>query len=163
MNHSPADISALAGLLAAYVNTRYQAVVHGAPVVLSVGQPCERLKALGRETPWALITPFNPGSKKLSDEQNEGRLRTLHQNLASHRGEVFPAVSIDPQGHWPDEKGVLVAALDREHACRLAGFFGQHALLAGYGAGPVELVLLGPEWAGLEYPDHVVWLEQPGS
>jgi len=75
----------------------------------------------------ALLTACNPGSQRLPDECNQQRQQALIQCL---EGRIFLYTeSIDPEGLWPVEQGVIVAGMKPDDARQLADQWEQLAWL----------------------------------
>ena len=131
-------------LRASYTRAVYRVDFPAAPVFLEVGAPSPALDgwlAANGETCFAFLSAANPGSVALSDEENRRRHERLVARLQAGGltpvgGESFEAAS----GAWR-EASLLVGGITRAAAIRLAGEFGQAALLCGEIGGPVELVL----------------------
>lgn len=100
------------------------------------------LVAAGCVEHWHVLTPCNPGSQRLGDEDNRRRVAALHADLAPHAWIVLPALNIDSDGSWP-EPGVCILDAPRDRICHLARAYGQLAIVAGtLGAAP-RLVWIG--------------------
>ncbi len=148
-------------LLSAYLCTDYHVRVPEQDVVLAVGSEEPLLETHFGPLPWAVITASNPGASPLEAAENAERQRALQQRLDSFSATFTRAVNRAREGDWPDEPGFFVVGWSVTDAAQLAGSFGQNAILAGRGAGPARLALLGNSWAGLELPGHVRLLDDP--
>jgi hypothetical protein len=103
------------------------------------------LAECGLRRSWALLTPCNPRSRRLSAAANAVRLRTLRLLLRRRRVRHWPTVHRDPSGRWPDETGVLLIDAPRAVAVGLGRRFRQNALVWGRaGLGAVLIWLAAP-------------------
>lgn len=58
-----------------------------------------------------LFTACNPGSQALDASTNARRHRELLRRVDALQLRAWPAVNLDPEGHWPDEPGLGIADL----------------------------------------------------
>jgi hypothetical protein len=117
---------------------------------LCVGKPAEGLRELirveapeaefGAATPWAYLTAWNPGSRRLPEAENRIRGAELEAKLRAACACILPGKGKDPEGQWPEEVGFLAVGLEAARAKELGREFGQYALLAGRGEGKVRLL-----------------------
>lgn len=131
-------------LLAAYRRTRFCADTAQGRSVIRVGETCPELDALLRATGcerWAYITAFNPGSVRLSDDQNDARQRELEDAVRQLGQPMFPGEGIAEHGAWPPERSILVLGMECEVAVQLGRRFGQRAIVCGELGGFPVLVL----------------------
>jgi hypothetical protein len=131
-------------LLAAYRRTRFCADTAQGRLVIRVGETCAELDALLRATGcarWAYITAFNPGSFRLSDDENEAQQRELESALRQLGHPMFRGEGIGDDGTWAPEPSFLALCIEREAAVGLGRRFGQLAILCGDLDGSAELVL----------------------
>lgn len=131
-------------LLAAYRRTRFCADTAQGRVVIRVGETCPELDALLRVTGcerWAYITAFNPGSVRLSDDQNDARQHELEDAVRLLGHPIFPGEGIGEDGAWPPERSILVLGMEREAAVQLGRRFDQMAIVCGEVGGVAALVL----------------------
>lgn len=131
-------------LLAAYRQTRFCVDTAQGRIVIRVGEPCAELDALLRGTGcerWAYITACNPGSVRLSDEENEARQRELEAAVRELGHSMLPGEGIGDDGTWPPEPSILVLGIDRAAAIQLGRRFGQWAIVGGELTGRAALVL----------------------
>jgi len=130
-------------LLAAYRQTRFCADTELGRVVIRVGEVCPALDALLRARgcrTWAYITAFNPGSVRVSDEQNFARQRELEDAVRQLGDLMFPGEGIGADGTWRPERSILILGIDRAAAMQLGRRFGQRTIVWGELAGPATLV-----------------------
>ena len=133
-----------ARLAAAYGATTYRVLLPGGAVDLRVGGRTPR--ELG-PFPWMVITACNPGSVKLSEEENQVRQQVLAARLGTLGFPFVAAENLADAGDWPVEPGFWVSSplLDRQLASALGLEFGQYAVLWGV-VGEVSELL----WSGAE-------------
>ena len=131
-------------LLAAYRRTRFCADTAQGRVVIRLEETCPELDALLRATGcerWAYITAFNPGSVRLSDDQNDARQRELEDAVRQVGHPMFPGEGIGEDGAWPPERSILVLGMEREAAVQLGRRFDQRAIVCGEVGSVAALVL----------------------
>lgn len=148
---SKAGTPSRAALEAAYTATTYRVWLPQGPLDLRLGHCAPRLAALmGRlgMNAWAVITPCNPGSQRLTPQANQARLTALAARLARRgRGagwRWWPAENRADRGDWPVEPGFLVLFPrgGRRAALALGRLFGQNALVWGPRKGAGKLLWL---------------------
>lgn len=148
---SKAGTPSRAALEAAYTATTYRVWLPQGPLDLRLGHRAPRLAALmGRlgMNAWAVITPCNPGSRRLPPQANQARLTALAACLARRgRGAGWgwwPAENRADRGDWPVEPGFLVLFPrgGRGAARALGRLFGQNALVWGSRKGAGKLLWL---------------------
>ena len=130
-------------LFQSYAEAIYEVIREEGPLALRVGEDVDALlevDELDAETPWAVITAYNPASQLRSPAEN-ARAHTALADLLRQRGLThLPTRARDPRGEWPDEAGFLIVRIDPEEARKIARRFTQNAILIGRGSGPVELL-----------------------
>lgn len=128
-----------AELVEAYRKARYR-VAAEPPFELAVGVPsldADRLMERARASSAALLTAYNPRSRKQAAPENEAAQASLKAALGSR--ERYGA---EGRGEgWPPEPSEFVLGLSRSEAGALARRFDQHAYLYLEPGRPVELVL----------------------
>ena len=130
-------------LLAAYQRTRFCADTAQGRLVIRVGETCAELDALLRATGcarWAYITAFNPGSVRLSEDENRARQRELEDAIRHYGHPMFRGEGIGEDGSWPPEASVLVLGIELEAAVQFGRRFGQLAIVCGDLGDPAKLV-----------------------
>jgi hypothetical protein len=80
---------------------------------------------------YAYITAFNPGSIRLSDEENHARLSELNNIVRQLAHPSFPGEGIGDDGVWPPEQSILVLGIEHAAAVQLGRQFGQRAIVFG--------------------------------
>ena len=103
------------------------------------------------------MTAVNPGSRRLSEAENELRLERLEGRLLALGHRFVPGVALDPDGTWPAEPSFLVLEVDEAVLSGVAGEFGQAAFVAGETGGPARLVWVAPSGRpedGLKRPNR---------
>jgi hypothetical protein len=131
-------------LLAAYRKTTFYADTPRARLALRVGERCVDLDALLNDhgvSSWAYVTASNPGSRRLSDEDNAARQRELEGHVARLGVRAYPGEGVGDDGRWPPEPSLLVLGIARDDAIRLGGRYGQVAIVCGEMGRAAELVL----------------------
>lgn len=135
-------------LAAAYLTTTYRVDAPAGPIALRVGQGSRALDGLlrrrGRRT-WAFVTACNPRSRRLPGWRNLERQRRLRTLVRQLRFPVLPGTGIGDDRLWPPEPSLLILGISRVRACRLAGLFGQNAIVVGRRARAAELAWCVPE------------------
>lgn len=121
-----------AQLQATYVAARYRVQWQGRWVELVIGARNAVVDALLRRLRvqgWALITAYNPGSRRVAPLRNELANRRLRNALIAHGWRVLPTL-VDGPG-WPAEPGFFVLGLPMPIAAALGRCFGQAAVVCG--------------------------------
>lgn len=134
-----------AALHSAYLATTYRVWLPSGPVDLRVGEGCPALEVHLAQSccpSWVVITASNPASRRLDEQENLARLRSLGGLLQSLALPTLPAENLADDGLWPPEPGFCVAApvMDRELAQALGRRLGQNAVLFGEAGGLPELL-----------------------
>ena len=127
-----------ANVLRLYLDARYWADLPGGRVDLIVGA------APGGFEPGAgcaLVTAYNPGSVPRAAADNEAGHARLGRRLEGIAGRVVPGAGASPDGTWIEPSWFALDLLPAD-ACALAREFGQNAILAARGAGPLLLHVL---------------------
>jgi hypothetical protein len=129
-------------LRAAYESTDYWVEAPGGRFRIRHGERCEALDALlaaegARE--WAYVTACNPGSRRLSDEENERRIRALDERLREMDLRCYRGRGV---GEGWAEESRLVLGIGEDQARRLAAEFGQNAIVAGAAGRPARVVIV---------------------
>lgn len=114
-------------VLAAYFDSVYQVDCPRGTVSFRIGDRLPR--ALHR--PFALVTAWNPRSRRLDRGRNARRQQCLLRELASRPGRVLPARGYGEDG-WHEES-VAVFDIMLPAALRLARKYGQYAFVWGDG------------------------------
>lgn len=130
-------------LLAAYRDTAYEADVDGTLVELRIGEPATdwgHLDSGQPDTAWAFISAANPGSIRLSSEDNLSRHQALLTELSGRDFDVFQGRGVPDADDWEPEISLLVVGIDRDDAVAIGRGFGQVAIVCGRIGGVAELV-----------------------
>jgi hypothetical protein len=101
-------------------------------------------------TPWAYLTAWNPGSKLLSEKENRLSQAELESRLCVECSGLIRGIARDPLKQWPDEEGILAVELASVRALEWGRVFGQNAIVAGRGAGKVELLFCPTGRSGIQ-------------
>lgn len=120
-------------LAAAYARTDYR-ILLPRPLSLRAGRrpaPGSLRAQCGRHARWAVLTPCNPRSRRLSAKANARRLRQLERLLRRQGIRHWSSVNRDPRGRWPDEPGWLLLDAGCARLLKLGRRFRQNALLTG--------------------------------
>ena len=91
---------------------------------------------------WAIITPCNPASVALCQQENAALLENFHHWLRHKSYRWLPSLNHDPDGHWPDEPGALIFDIERNDAEALGRQFGQNAIVHALRGHAPQLVWL---------------------
>ena len=142
-------------LLQAYMSARYEIELDGGRLRLRIGEPAPALERAWPGACYALLTAFNPGSRRLPDAANRAADAALRTDLAAAGLRCLRSHSSDGKGRWV-EPGWLVAGLDAEAADRLARRYGQAAILHWKAGEAVRLRMYLPRSPGIE-PPYVDW------
>src|SRR6058998_2271477 len=109
-------------LLDAYRRTTFFAGTPAGRLGLRIGETCSGLDALlernGAET-WAYVTAFNPGSVRVSEDENIARHRQLEDAVARRGFVSYPGEGVGDDGCWPPEPSLLILGIGREESERL--------------------------------------------
>lgn len=137
-----------AALAQVYRATCYCVVLpEGSTITLRIGEPAgalaAALKAVGARR-WAIVAAVNPGSARLSPEENASRHRLLIDTVAASGRQFWPGVNLADAGDWPDEPTVCILDIGLPEALRLAATFDQNAIVAGDENASPELVWVSP-------------------
>jgi hypothetical protein len=90
---------------------------------------------------WAYVTASNPGSRRLSDEDNSARQRELEGDVARLGLSAYPGEGVADDGRWAPEPSLLIVGIARGDAVRLGMRYGQAAIVCGELGRAAELVL----------------------
>lgn len=77
----------------------------------------------------AILTAWNPYSRRLSSGQNRLRQLQLRHDLTAAAARVLPAEGRDREGIWEAEESALALGLDPERARELMRRYQQHAIV----------------------------------
>jgi hypothetical protein len=112
------------------------------PFVIRIGETSVELAELMFEEcefDWAYLTACNPGSVRLTGEENFHRTMELREILRARWPYHYFGVSVGRDGTWR-EPSFLVLGITEGDAVELARHFGQNAIVAGRLAEPARLV-----------------------
>jgi len=127
---------------AAYRATDYRVDGPRGPFVIRVGECNVDLEELLKdevEFHWAYLSACNPGSVRLTDDENARRTQELRDLLGRWWHYVYDGVSVGPDGGWP-EPSFLVLGMPEDEAVKIGRRFGQNAVVVGRIAEPARLV-----------------------
>lgn len=120
-------------LAEAYRAARYLVLLENGPLELRVGVRDEaaeaRLAGATSAGHWALVTPCNPRSVPLTDEENLRLYRQMRAELEARHQAWIPTLHRDPEGLWPDEPGFLLIEPPPERTTDLGRRYQQNALV----------------------------------
>lgn len=131
------------GLLAAYQAAHFIIDVKP-PITLQVGEASPRMDALLREYDSKraiIVTAFNPFSEPSDSRANNLRQQILRHALDDAGFQMLRAEGVDPRGHWPPERSLLVFDTEAAFEDRLLQDYEQHALMVVRPGKPAALVL----------------------
>jgi hypothetical protein len=106
----------------------------GGPFKIRCGEPSSAVDRLLIELGldrWVYITACNPWSRRLPDEQNQGRMHELETRLNELPCTVYHGRGVGTAGNWPPEPSLLVLGLSEEQGLDLGLKFGQAAIVVG--------------------------------
>jgi Protein of unknown function (DUF3293) len=124
-------------LEAAYLSTDYE--VENFPsgtFTIRIGESNAELAGLD----WAFVTACNPGSVRLSDEENSRRMAELEGVVRNRGWCYYRGHGVGRDGQWPPEPSFLIVGISEADAVELARRFGQNAIVAGRPGEPAQLV-----------------------
>jgi len=131
-------------LLEAYGATEF--VIEGprGDIMLRVGEHSRELDDLlashGAEQ-CAFITAWNPGSRRLSAEENGERHHELVRTAEERQYPSLPGRGEARSRDWPLERSLLIIGIPEHEALQLGRRYGQLAIVFATLSKPVELVL----------------------
>ncbi len=120
----------------AYLATEYRIGGH-AGFILRIGQRHTGLRSLllGRllldrkVTSSAVLTAWNPWSKRHSKAENNRAQQDLLTELDRRELDHIPGYGVDPTGEWPAEESRLVLGIDLATAAEIGKHFRQNGLV----------------------------------
>ncbi len=127
---------------AAYRQAEYRVELPRGELVLKVdvhdAENDRRLREeAGVQAHWAILTPCNPDSQRLPDEENADLLAQLAEIVEGLSLRCVSSVNRDPAGQWPDEPGILLCDPPSGFAEEMGRHFHQNAILvAALGEAP---------------------------
>ena len=117
-------------LFRAYAETDFN--VFNPAITINIGENNDLLNNLllkhGVEE-WAYITPFNPYSNVLSEEQNEQRYKELKNKISDYI--YFEGEGIGKDLSWKPEKSFLILGITKEKAIEIGNEYEQNAIVYG--------------------------------
>lgn len=129
----------------AYRQARYEAQLGNDHFEFRVGQVhpwLDSLMSSHHTACAAFITPFNPASRILPEQENLIRLQSLAERLSQQGFTFFDGHGQDDAGLWPAEASFLILDITRQEATAFASDYGQNAFLYMEKHHGAELVLL---------------------
>ena len=90
---------------------------------------------------WAFVTAHNPGSVRLTAEENRTRHTRLEGDVSARGYEAFPGEGVGDDGQWPPEASLLILGMPRAEATALGQAHAQRAVVWG-GVGEPALLLI---------------------
>jgi hypothetical protein len=138
------DASRFKDLQSAYLNTDYKVLLDmGEHLMLRPGEISDAADSLLDR--WdvrcgAFLTPENPGSELLSDEENYERCVAFERVLVSLQYRWLHGTGVSRDGSWPGENSYFIPGMEEHEALRLACAFGQHAIIVYDRGTPARLV-----------------------
>lgn len=117
----------------AYRGAEYRVILPSGQVRFRIGHHDPAAEARLREvvvfSSWTIVTPFNPHSVALCEQENLTRLEDFLRQLTAEAHHWLSAVNHDPAQRWPDEPGALVFDLAVERARLLGRAWQQNAVV----------------------------------
>lgn len=130
-------------LEAAYRATAYRVFLPGGALDLRIDQASPELAAWLADDEldcWAILTAWNPGSQRLSDQDNVARQSDLEVRLLELGFEPFAGENLADAEDWPAEDSCFVGDMSPENALAVAAEFGQAAIVGGGADGVPKLL-----------------------
>lgn len=130
-------------LAASYLATTYRIAGDPAPIEIRVDRlhpEVDRLLAQYGASDWAFVTACNPGSQRLTPDENGARHARLRERVAALGLAVHDGEGVPDAPDWPPERSLWIAGLEREAARLLGQEFGQYAVVTGQAGAAAELV-----------------------
>lgn len=118
----------------AYRATTYRVFLPEGQFELRIEQPSPALAdwlAAAGVPGFAVITAFNPGAQRLSDDDNLGRQSALECDLLEGNYEPYTAENVPDDGAEPVEESCFVPDIALEDALALADDYEQNAIVWG--------------------------------
>ena len=132
-------------LIASYLHANYQIGADPESIFLRIDQyskPLAKLLIASGQSCAAIISAYNPCSRRLSNEKNCAAHESLRNLLNHHSYPIIECLNTDPDDNWPAEKSFFVPGLDLNSAQTLGQQFDQNAIVwIGSGAIP-HLILM---------------------
>ena len=128
-------------LLDAYLATTYRVILDDGPEDVRIGWTHPGLDRKTSARCWAIITAFNPGSRRLPDKANRQRHVRLQDRVEVAGLGCWSTRHIAADGRWPEEEGLLLADVDDQWLHEQAREFGQLGVIHGHRRAPAELWL----------------------
>lgn len=127
----------------AYCRTRYVALLAGREWTFRLGEShpdiAAELAAL-RISSWAIVTAWNPASRRCSAEENERAHTRLVDELETLGLTWSPGDGHPASSDWPIERGCFVHNVSSTVALELCRQFGQTAVVFGETGRPTRLL-----------------------
>jgi hypothetical protein len=130
-------------LLKAYQDTKFIISARDGEITLRVGEASEPLDTLLREygaKSCEFITAWNPGSIKLTDQENAARQSALLTEIQRRGYALLRGRGEGTGGNWPPEDSVLILGTSRTEAVQIGELFGQLCIVHAELGCPVELL-----------------------
>jgi hypothetical protein len=110
---------------------------------IRIGTKHPRIDALlsqQKETEWAYITAWNPGSRPLPADQNALAHDNLLQLIRDRGFACYEGDGIPDKEGWAPEGSVWIAGISRHEAAEIGRQFGQNAIAVGHLGEVAELL-----------------------
>jgi hypothetical protein len=119
-------------LISAYQSAKYIVFINEKPERIKVGQTNividKLLRRLSAQSAY-FMTPENPFSISLCEEENMLRHRRFIKELKTGDYEYYEGYGTDEKETWPKEKSYFIICDDESKMHKLAGNFGQKGIL----------------------------------
>jgi hypothetical protein len=92
---------------------------------------------------WAYVTAANPGSRRLTAQENVDRVGELQAVVQELGLPMYAGEGVGDKGDWPPEPSLLILGASRQVALDLGKRFGQAAVVYGEKGKPAELLWVG--------------------
>ena len=131
-----------------YSDAEYRVLLSSGPAYFHVDrydpdQESRLLEQHGDFSSFVILTPFNPWSVALCEQENLARLENFRRELHEMSCAWLPSVNHDPAQCWPDEPGALIFDLPWQRVEALGRHWQQNAVVrAKKGFGPALVWLV---------------------
>jgi hypothetical protein len=93
------------------------------------------------------VTAHNPGSVRLTADENRTRHTRLEADVSARGYEVFSGEGIGDEGEWPPEASLLILGMPRAEALSLGHAHAQRAVVWGVVGESALLLICSPHAA----------------
>jgi hypothetical protein len=134
-------------LILAYKSAKYIVNIDSSEHRIYIDKPCpavdDLLNSLGADSAY-FITPENPFSITLSEQENVLRHQRFTKIMKDSNYSFYDGYGTDEDENWPREKSYLIVCDDANKMHKLASDFGQNGLLRLSYQSTARLFILTP-------------------